>query len=139
MFGVKCAWVLSHFQLFAAAQTVAHQTPLSMGFSRQEYWSRFPFPSPGNLPKPGIEAVSCVVPALQVDSLSFEPFRKPEAKTMGKKTWRQRLPGDPIKDRKWEGRVKARASQECMGTSWSGWWSRREVGDARRDRSCRAS
>ena len=82
---MKCAWALSHFQLFAAPQTVAHQTPLSTGFSRQEYWSRFPFPSPGNLPKPGIEAVSPVVPALQVDSLPTESSRKPGAKTIGKK------------------------------------------------------
>ena len=43
---------LSHVQLFA---TVPHQAPLSMGFSRQEYWSGLPFPSPGNLPNPGIE------------------------------------------------------------------------------------
>ena len=82
---MKCAWALNHFQLFAAPQTVAHQTPLSTGFSRQEYWSRFPFPSPGNLPKPGIEAVSPVVPALQVDSLPPESSRKPGAKTIGKK------------------------------------------------------
>ena len=39
----------------AIAWTVAHQTPLSMGFSRQEYWSGLPFPSPGDLPDPGIE------------------------------------------------------------------------------------
>ena len=51
-------------------QPVAHQTPLSMEFSRQEYWSGLPFPSPGGLPKPGIEAGS---PALQADSLSSEP------------------------------------------------------------------
>ena len=46
--------------------TVAHQAPLSMRFSRQGYWSGFPFPSPGNLPNPGIESAS---PALQADSL----------------------------------------------------------------------
>ena len=40
--------------LFATPWTVAHQAPLSMGFSRQEYWSGFPFPSPGNLPDPGL-------------------------------------------------------------------------------------
>ena len=38
--------------------TVAHQTPLSMGFSRQEYWSRLSFPTPGNLPEPGIKPAS---------------------------------------------------------------------------------
>ena len=50
--------------------TVAHQAPLSMEFSRQEYWCGLPFPSPGDLPDSGIELRS---PALQVDSLSSEP------------------------------------------------------------------
>ena len=49
--------------------TAARQAPLSMGFSRQEYWSGLPFPSPGNLPHPGIELTS---PALQADSLLSE-------------------------------------------------------------------
>ena len=49
--------------------TVAHQASLSMGFSRQEYWSGLPFPSPGYLPNPGIEPGS---PALQSDSLPTE-------------------------------------------------------------------
>ena len=52
--------------LFANSWTAAHQAPLSMGFSRQEYWSGLPFPSPGDLPYPGIEPGS---PALQADSL----------------------------------------------------------------------
>ena len=46
---------LSHIQLFATPWTVAYQALLSMGFSRQEYWSGLPFPSPGDLPDPGIE------------------------------------------------------------------------------------
>ena len=50
------------------------QAPLSMGFSRQEYWSSLPFPSPGDLPHPGIEPVS---PVLQADSLPTELFQKP--------------------------------------------------------------
>ena len=54
--------------------TVAHQAPLSMGFSRQEYWSGWPFPSPGNLPHPEIETGS---PALQADSLPSETIFKP--------------------------------------------------------------
>ena len=53
----------------ASPWTVAHQAPLSMGFSRQEYWSGLPFPSPEDLPDPGIESRS---PALQADSLSYE-------------------------------------------------------------------
>ena len=54
--------------------TVAHQDPLSMGFSRQEYWSGLLFPSPGDLPNPGIEPGS---PALQADSLPTELPEKP--------------------------------------------------------------
>ena len=53
----------------AIPQTVAHKAPLSMGFSRQEYWSGLPFPSPEDLPYPGVEPGS---PALQADSLPFE-------------------------------------------------------------------
>ena len=49
---------------------VAYQAPLSTGFSRQEYWSGLPFPSPGDLPDPGIEPGS---PALQADALPSEP------------------------------------------------------------------
>ena len=49
---------LSCVQLFVTPWTVAHQAPLSMGFSRQEYWSGLPFPSPGDLPDPGIKPTS---------------------------------------------------------------------------------
>ena len=66
--------LLSHVQLFATPWTVAHQAPLSMGFSRQEYWSGLPFPSPGDLPNPGIEPMS---PALQAASLPSKPPGKP--------------------------------------------------------------
>ena len=59
--------LFSHVQLFATPWTVAHQAPPSMGFSRQEYWSGLPFPSPGDLPDPGIEPSS---PALQADALT---------------------------------------------------------------------
>ena len=55
---------LSHVQLFATPWTVAHQAPLSMGFSRQEYWSGLPFTSPGALPRPGIEPRSPTLQAL---------------------------------------------------------------------------
>ena len=54
--------------------TVAYQAPLSMGYSRQEYWSGLTFPSPGDLPDSGIEPGS---PALQADSLPAEPPGKP--------------------------------------------------------------
>ena len=61
-------------QLFTTQWTVACQAPLSMGFSRQEYWSGLPFPSPGDLPDPGVEFES---PALQADSLLTEWQGKP--------------------------------------------------------------
>ena len=67
--GWKCQW-LSHVCLLVTPWTGAHQAPLSMGFSRQEYWSGLSFPSPGDLPDPGIEPWP---PALQGDSLPSEP------------------------------------------------------------------
>ena len=51
----------------------AHQAPLSMGFCRQEFWSGLLFPTPGDLPKPGIELASLVSPALAVDALPLMP------------------------------------------------------------------
>ena len=65
---LSCVW------LFVTPWTVAHEFPLSMGFSRQEYWSGLPCPPPGNLPDPGIEPKS---PALRTDSLPSEPPGKP--------------------------------------------------------------
>ena len=56
--------VLSRIQLFASPWAVACQALLSMGFSRQEYWSGLPFPPPGDLPNPGMETESPVSPAL---------------------------------------------------------------------------
>ena len=61
--------MLIRVQLYVTPWTVAHQASLSMGFSRQEYWSGLPFPSPGDPPDPGIEPVS---PALQADSIPSE-------------------------------------------------------------------
>ena len=61
---------LSRVRLFAAPWTVAYQASPSMGFSRQEYWSGLPFPSPGDLPNPGIEPGS---PVLEADALTSEP------------------------------------------------------------------
>ena len=56
--------VLSHVRLLVTPWTGAHQVPLSVGFSRQEYWSGLPLPSPGDLPNPGTEPASPVSPAL---------------------------------------------------------------------------
>ena len=65
-----CYAVLSCLQLFVTPWTVAQQVPISMGFSKQEYWSGLPRPPLGNLLNPGIEPRS---PALQVDALPHEP------------------------------------------------------------------
>ena len=65
---------LSRVQLFVTPWTVAHQAPPSMGFSRQEYWSGLPFPSPGDLRDPGIQPRS---PTLQADTLTSEPPGEP--------------------------------------------------------------
>ena len=65
---------LSHVRLFVTQWTVAYQAPPSMGFSRQEYWSWLPFPSPGDLPNPWIEPGS---PTLEADALTSEPPGKP--------------------------------------------------------------
>ena len=61
---------LSCVRLFETPWTVAYQAPRSMGFSRQEYWSGLPFPSPGDLPNPGIESRS---PPLEAEALTSEP------------------------------------------------------------------
>ena len=62
---------LSGVQLFVTPWNVAYQAPPSMGFSRQEYWSGLLFPSPGDLPDPGIEPGS---PTFQADALTSEPL-----------------------------------------------------------------
>ena len=64
---VNVVWVLSHFScvwLFVILWTRACQAPLFMGFSKEEYWSGLPFPSPGDLPNPGIEPTSLTSPAM---------------------------------------------------------------------------
>ena len=69
-----CVGLLSRFsrvQLLGTPWTVAHQAPLSMGFSRPEFWSGLPFPPPGDLPDPGIELESPAFPSLQADSLQL--------------------------------------------------------------------
>ena len=65
-----CVSVTQSYLTLETPWTVAHQAPLSKGFSRQEYWRGLPFPSPGDLPNPGIEPT---FPTLQVDSLLSEP------------------------------------------------------------------
>ena len=64
---------LRHVQLFATPWTIAYQAPLSMELSRQEYWRGLPFPSPGDLPDPGIKPGT---PTLQADALPSDPLGK---------------------------------------------------------------
>ena len=65
-------------RLFATPWTVARQAPQSIGFSRQEYWSRFPLPTSGDLPYPGIKLVSLVSPALGGGFFTAAPPGKPQ-------------------------------------------------------------
>ena len=67
----RCVW------LFMTQWTVAHQAPLSVGFSRQEYWSGLPFPPPGNLPHPGIEPTSLLSSTLAIEFFTLVPPAKP--------------------------------------------------------------
>ena len=68
----------SHVRLLATLWTAACQDPLSMGFSRKEYWSGLPCPPPGDLPHSGIEHASPTSPALQGDSLLLTLWGSPQ-------------------------------------------------------------
>ena len=74
------ACILSHVWLFTNPLTVAYHIPLSLEFSRQEYWCGLPFPSPEDLPNPGIEPESLVSPALAGGLFTTEP----PGKSLGK-------------------------------------------------------
>ena len=74
-----CPYMLSYVQLFATPWTVACQAPLSMGFYRQEYWSGLLFPSPGDLPDPGIKPEFPLSPALAGRFFTTEPPGKPRS------------------------------------------------------------
>ena len=71
------ACLVSHVQLFVTPRTVAHQAPLSMGISRQKYWSGLPFPTLGHLPDPGVKPMSFVSPVLAGGFFTTEPPGKP--------------------------------------------------------------
>ena len=71
------ACVPSCVRLFETPWTIAHQTPLTMEFSQQEYWSGLPFPPLGDLSDPGIKLMSPIYPALQVDSLPLSYWGNP--------------------------------------------------------------
>ena len=65
--------MLSHIQLFTNPWTIAHQVPLSVEFSKQEYWSGLLFPTPGDLPNPGIKSMSLASPSLAGGFFTTEP------------------------------------------------------------------
>ena len=88
MFSLKCLWQicvcvcvytqsLSHVRVFATPWTVAGWAPPSMGFPRQKYWSRLPFPPPGNLPNPEVKPKSPASPALAGGLFTSGPPAKP--------------------------------------------------------------
>ena len=69
-------------QLYMTPLTVAHQTPLSKELSRQEYWSKLPFPTPGHLPDPGIKPMTPASPAFAGGFFTTEPSGKPDLRKM---------------------------------------------------------
>ena len=75
---VWCVQSLSRAQLFATPWIIALQAPLSMEFSRKDYWSGLPFPSPGDLPDPGIEHASPAPPSLVGRFFTTAPPGKPK-------------------------------------------------------------
>ena len=77
LFYQEGACVLCNVWLFVTLWTVAHQAPLSIGFSRQEFWSGLPFPTPGGLPDLGIQPLFPVSPELAGGFLTIEPPGKP--------------------------------------------------------------
>ena len=113
--------VLSHFsrvRLFATLWTVACQAPLSMGLSRQEYWSGSPCPPPGGLPNLGIKPTSLKSPALQADSLLLSHRGSPMQPSKGRKSWH-------VLQHEWNLRILGKISQSqrdkyCMlPLTWS--------------------
>ena len=98
----------SHDWFFATLWTTAHQAPLSMGVSRQEYWSGLPFPSPGDLPDPRIEPRSPTIPA---DSLPSGPQEKPIS--LCSNPYFYTLNSDSIK-----GKDPRRKLGKILATSW---------------------
>ena len=108
IFGVH-ACMLSHVQLFATLWTVAHQAPLSMGFSRQEYWSGLTFPTLRDLPVPGIKSESVVSPALAGRFFTTVPPRKLNLWKGGVR-WAELT----LKRDRWVERYKERCSRSAL-------------------------
>ena len=102
---------LSYVWLFETLSTIANQIPLSMGFSRQEYWSVLPFPSPGVLPDPGIKPTSLMPPALSGGFFTTSA------------TWEALHPGKPCTQLDFDGVKKMHTRyQEQLFPPPGGWW-----------------
>ena len=86
----------SHVSLFATLWTIASQAPLSLGFSRQDYWSGLPFPSPGDLPNPGIKPTSLISPALAGGFFITRVIWTGSSKSLGKDRCRSRCLGSGL-------------------------------------------
>ena len=113
---------LSCVPLFTSPWTVAHQAPLSMGFSRQEYWSGLPFPPPGGLPDPGIEPGSPPAPALSGGSFTTEPPGKTQfpgwASALQPLSWFVAPPALPLRSPH-KGQRAPGAGDTMRGSGWS--------------------
>ena len=103
-----CAQLLSHVQLFVTPWAAACQAPLSMGFSKQEYWNWVPFSTPENLLDSGIKPLFLVSPALTDDSLPLVPPEKHQTRLCTKSN----AVGDSIPT---EPRSKKKQGQELCG------------------------
>ena len=122
-------FVYKSFPTLVTPWTVVHQAPLSMGFSRQEHWSRLSFPSP-DLPDPGIKPGS---PALQADSLSTELQGKPKGKIKENKhniylvhcIWNIRTVED-LKLFLWAF-IKSSLNSVCFSLSWNNFRGRKSI------------
>ena len=110
---VCVCYLLSCVRLYATLWTVACLAPLSTWFPRREYWSRYPYPSLGDLPNPGVEPWC---PALQVDSLQSEPPGKPL------KWWR----GETMKQHLWSFRCKMLSTKILCKQTHTKWESQRK-------------
>ena len=113
--------MFSLIQFFAVLQTVAHQAPLSMGFSRQEYWNGLPFPPPGDFPDPGNKPTSPVSPAFTGRFFITEPPGKPQELL---RRLVKTLVAGPHPQRFWLGRFLVRYDN----LHWHHWCSGHELG-----------
>ena len=109
-----CVQSLSCVQFFATPSTVPLQVPLSMGFSRQEYWNGLPFPTPGDLPNPGIKPTSLASPALASRFFTTAPPGKPHLITV---TYTKSETGpDPGRATLWITKVWKNILTDLLGT-----------------------